>query len=342
LEKGLAKSGASPASLRAKALGEVGFIAVFQLDPRAIAMLEEALALFKELKDRSGQALAINNLAHAVMILGYRELIPTLREESEALLEEPLEDRRAGALLLLTLGMISLIEGNHEQVMIRLEEALALFREVGDLRNCSICLNIMGMVALVRGDAGRAAQALEENLRFLRQFRTKIGTVYGLIGTAGVDVLRGRPARAARLFGAADALREAIDNPVVTPLERYNYDYKSYLAAARAELGETAFEAAFSEGQALSPEQAIEYALSADEPILPAATVAEEPPPSLSPREREVALLIARGLTNRQIAKELVISERTVTTHVDHILSKLGATSRTQVAAWIAGQQLLP
>ena len=62
---------------------------------------------------------------------------------------------------------------------------------------------------------------------------------------------------------------------------------------------------------------------------------------ALTPREREVVLLVASGLTNRQIAGELTISERTVTTHVDHILRKLGVTSRSRIAAWAVGQ-LLP
>ena len=110
----------------------------------------------------------------------------------------------------------------------------------------------------------------------------------------------------------------------------------------RAALGEAAFEAAFSEGRAMSPEQAIEYALSAEEPAPPAASVPKESPPDLSRREWEVALLIAQGLTNRRIAGELAISQRTVTTHVGHILNKLGATSRAQVAAWIAEQRPLP
>ena len=67
------------------------------------------------------------------------------------------------------------------------------------------------------------------------------------------------------------------------------------------------------------------------------------PPASpLSPREREVAALIARGLTNRDIAAALVIAERTADTHVQHILNKLGFRARAQVAAWAAGQGLAP
>jgi non-specific serine/threonine protein kinase len=92
----------------------------------------------------------------------------------------------------------------------------------------------------------------------------------------------------------------------------------------------------------MSPEQAIDYALSPDEPEQPAAPVPEEPSPALTRREREIAALVARGLTNRQISEALSISERTVTTHVDHILTKLGASSRAQVAAWMVEQRTLP
>jgi DNA-binding CsgD family transcriptional regulator len=165
----------------------------------------------------------------------------------------------------------------------------------------------------------------------LRRLKDKIGTFYSLTGAAGVAVLRGRPARAARLFGAAEAVRKAVGHPV-QPLKRVNYDYESYAASVRAELGEASFEAAFSEGRAMSPEQAIEYALSADEPAPPAASAPEDSPPVLTAREEEVAALIARGLTNRRIAEELSISERTVDTHVGHILKKLGLHSREQVA----------
>ena len=61
-------------------------------------------------------------------------------------------------------------------------------------------------------------------------------------------------------------------------------------------------------------------------------------PGPLTRREREVAALIARGLTNRQIAEELFIAERTADTHVEHILAKLGLGSRTQVATWVVEQ----
>jgi DNA-binding NarL/FixJ family response regulator len=67
-------------------------------------------------------------------------------------------------------------------------------------------------------------------------------------------------------------------------------------------------------------------------------TAAPAPAPALTARETEVAALIVRGWSNRQIADRLVISERTVDTHVAHILAKLGFAARSQIAVWASGQ----
>jgi non-specific serine/threonine protein kinase len=122
------------------------------------------------------------------------------------------------------------------------------------------------------------------------------------------------------------------------------YDYEGYIAAAHAGLGEAAFEAAWAEGRAMTPEEAVEYALSKGEerkspalvPVAEQQSPADEPTERLTSREREIALLIARGLTNRRIASELSISERTVENHVRKILKKLGFPSRARIAAWVA------
>jgi DNA-binding NarL/FixJ family response regulator len=88
----------------------------------------------------------------------------------------------------------------------------------------------------------------------------------------------------------------------------------------------------------MSTEQAVELALAAEQPL------PEQPDQSqhgskqhvteLSPREQQVAALLAQGLTNRQIAEQLVVTDRTVAAHIEHILDKLGFASRHQVAAW--------
>lgn len=102
---------------------------------------------------------------------------------------------------------------------------------------------------------------------------------------------------------------------------------------------------AIADGRALSLEDAVAFALSADESLAaehPAAVPAGPARSPLTAREQEVAVLLARGLTNRQIAEELVISLHTAERHVENILDKLGCTSRTQVAGWAIGQGLAP
>jgi non-specific serine/threonine protein kinase len=110
----------------------------------------------------------------------------------------------------------------------------------------------------------------------------------------------------------------------------------------RAQLGEAAFEAAWAEGQAMTFEQAVAYAQSAFD----AGDLSTHHPQrartfhsadDLTRRERDVALRVAEGKSNRAIAEELVITERTVEGHVSNILAKRGFRSRAQIAAWVAG-----
>jgi non-specific serine/threonine protein kinase len=148
--------------------------------------------------------------------------------------------------------------------------------------------------------------------------------------------------RAARLWGAAEALLKAIEvTAYVYAPDRSHY--QSQVTAARAQIDDdAAWETAWAEGRAMTPEQAVEYATSGEEPTPLTAPVPEKPPTSsLTRREREVAILVARELTNRQIASELTLSERTVETHVRNILSKLGLRSRAQLAPWLTEQGLL-
>jgi DNA-binding NarL/FixJ family response regulator len=102
-------------------------------------------------------------------------------------------------------------------------------------------------------------------------------------------------------------------------------------------------EKAFEEGKAMGLEEAVEYALSEEisTPVLPAPDrPSADASSSLTNREEEVATLVARALTNRQIASELSISEHTVATHVARILKKLGLSSRSQLSTWIVERRL--
>ncbi len=103
----------------------------------------------------------------------------------------------------------------------------------------------------------------------------------------------------------------------------------------RRALGQRIFEAAHREGGSLNLDAAIAYALGEEPETAPATT---GPSTELTKRERQVADLVAEGLTNKAIAARLVISQRTAQGHVEHVLAKLGFTSRAQIAAWVVEQ----
>jgi DNA-binding NarL/FixJ family response regulator len=142
-----------------------------------------------------------------------------------------------------------------------------------------------------------------------------------------------RHQRAANLLGAADTLWIYLGLPITSYLHLVGY-HNTCEQRIRDALGDAAFEQALHDGQALSYEDAISYAL--DEPRQPSPVRRQDEPTLLTRREQQVADLLALGLSNKDIAGTLVISQRTAETHVEHILTKLGFASRAQVAAWRA------
>lgn len=141
---------------------------------------------------------------------------------------------------------------------------------------------------------------------------------------------QGEPVRSARLWGAAETLRETI-GVALGPAERYHYG--PYIAVAREGMDAAAWEAALAEGRAMTTERAVEYALSEKEPVAPTESLRNAPQVELTRREKEVAALVARGLSNRQVASALTISERTADKHVANILKKLDLHSRQEISA---------
>jgi predicted ATPase/DNA-binding SARP family transcriptional activator/DNA-binding CsgD family transcriptional regulator len=348
LERGLARGGAAPKPTLAKALYEAGWIELFQGDyERAIALLEEGLTLFRELGDRRGVATSLVNLGFAALHLGDRERTAALRQEVEALRGEPLE-RGTLAWLTTFLGVTALYEGDYERSGALARESLAIYRELGDRRGMSLCHFDLGFIELIRSNHESAAALLEESVRVLRGSEDKFCLAYGIFGLAAVAAARAQPRRAARLWGAAEAIREQIGVVSLTHLELHAYDYEGRVSAARNMLGdEGAWEEAFAQGRTMSAEEAAEYALS--EEVAPAP---ESPPASgerddplttdlLTAREGEVAAMVAQGMSNRQIAQELYLSERTIEHHVSKILRKVGLSSRSQLSTWVTERTLL-
>jgi non-specific serine/threonine protein kinase len=241
------------------------------------------------------------------------------------------------------LGNTALAAGDADEADALYGAALAAFREAGDGPGAANALLGRGLAAFERGDRAAARRLVRESM--LLQRRTGAGRwiPWMLDGFAALARRDGRLDRAARLLGLAAALRSSFRDVFgADPFVRTARDQDT--AAARAALGEAAFAAAWAEGEAMSLDEATGYTLDDESasdatPAVPSATAPDRPAGPgglLSPREREVAALIARGYTNRRIAAALVVAETTAERHVANILAKLGAHARSEVAAWAA------
>jgi non-specific serine/threonine protein kinase len=239
------------------------------------------------------------------------------------------------------LGFAAEVEYKHEETRLRWKEALAIYRELGDVRNIARVLPSLGMITLSHHDVEEAAGCFEEGLAMVRDIRYKTMIFFHLMGLAAVGALRGQARRTAKLYGAGEVLQET-GGFSFAALASSEYDYEGYLDLVRARLEDEEFEAAWAEGRRMSIEDAVEYALSTEDATAASgARVRAENLDPLTRREREVAFLIGQGLTNRQIAQELAITERTVETHVSRILRKLELRSRTQIATRMIEQGLI-
>ena len=333
LERALRASSSPPLDVKIKALDEAGYIAIWQGQyEKAVALLEESFAASKQLGDRLRIVASLWGLGNGLLQLdGSRERVDALCEEAEALREEPLDPPQAVAPLLLFLGFVELDRGHPDRMAELLEEALLQFRELGDLRGAGMCVTVMGQVALDEGNVERAGSMFEDAAHVLRELKDIVGSVYTVLGLAGVAGWRGDGVRSAKLWGAAEALREA-EGFTMSPWTLSNLAYERHLAHARSLLDQAAWEAAWSEGRTMTAQEAMSYALEPGPAQEEQASPEPSYPAGLSPREAEVLKLVAGGLSNAQIAKELYISPRTVERHLNSIYHKADVSSRVAAA----------
>ena len=169
----------------------------------------------------------------------------------------------------------------------------------------------------------------------MRVIDDPIGVAECLDAMSWIEASQGKAARAATLLRAAEAAWAAIP-AVLQPALRGHHDVA--LRRARQALPHDAYTTAFAKGSAMDQAEAIAFALGESPRPAPRDTRTGASPGPLTRREQDVAALVARGLSNSQIAATLVISARTVETHVQHIMDKLGCSSRAQIAAWSAAR----
>ncbi len=254
LEKG---QDAGPA-LRARALYSAGIMALGQGDnEKAKTYYEESLALFKELGNKQGMSWALNDLGILMEAqLDYDGAEVLVRESLD--LKRQLGDKRDVGVALANLGDILRYKNDYAQAMVLLEEGVSILREVKDTYGLATTIGALGMTVLYQGDKGRAAVFFKESLALSMELGYMMQVAGCLGGLAAVSRAERQFERAAKIFGAVQSLLDTM-NTALHPGDRN--DYEQNLAEVRAQLIEEEFKAAWAEGQALSIEQAIEYAL---------------------------------------------------------------------------------
>jgi len=327
----------APTTARARALLINSQLALWQGDPAAATRL---LGEGEELARRFG---AGAELAHARHLRGARATfagdLPAAVEHldrARALLAEaphPAPDLRLHVLC--ALAVAAGLAGRLELAGAARDEALTLTELRGGGVHRVQALSAAGLIAWLQGDLSRAHAQELESIRLRQAWASddRYSTAQCLEMLAWITADQGRHLRAATLLGVAETLWTDIGTSI-TAFGHYLDHHDACERRLRTALGDAAFTDAVQAGRAMTYQEALGYTL--DEPAEPARAPRSRASAPLTRRERQVADLIAQGLSNREVAASLVISPRTAESHVENILTKLGFTNRTQVAAWAA------
>jgi non-specific serine/threonine protein kinase len=319
---------AEPTTTRAKGLAVAGYLAAVQADPvAAIPLLQEARAVATVL-DEPGTA------AFATQYLGLVELFSGKYDSADRLLRTAAADRRRlgedrfAAFAMADVGAAAFFRGDLDIAGMAFTESLTL-NSGGDPWTRSHALWGLGLVRWRTGALAEAEQLQREALNLIRRVDDRSGIALGIHALAWLAAAHGDWHRAARLAGAAEATWRSIPARSPEPLRPFIDECTRQGSEA---LGVAHWQAEYDRGGSLEREAALALALRE----APPATPPQRDDSKLTRRQREVAQLVAQGLTDREVAARLSISIRTAESHVEQILARLGFRSRAQVAAWVA------
>lgn len=301
----------------------------------AFKITEQIIRFYRESGPSFYLGMALLSQGGTAIELGDYAIARKLLDESLALARQDGDAFRM-AHSLNFLGDLARLEQNYAEAANAYESGVNLLRELGTERDLASLLANLGYARLRLGDVERAHRLFGESMALHQAQQNRPGMAECLIGFAATAVMSGQPAGGARLLASAAAINQQsfisqASHP--SPWKVTQMEFEWYLERAHDQLTEARFQAEQTAGQALSLEQAIQYAQNLS--LKPAATLpAREQQDGLTGREREVAALIAQGQSNSEIAAELVLSKRTVEKHIANILSKLSLTSRAQIVRW--------
>ncbi|MGB8344141.1 MAG: tetratricopeptide repeat protein [Ktedonobacteraceae bacterium] len=315
---------------------------------QARVLLEEVLARQRALRNKAGISSALYQLAQ--VIFGAEE--PPPEHKIRLLLEEGLDlagevgDKRAAAAMQGMLGWLSFRQGNLTVARLRVEECLKFFREGGDRSITGNYLALLAQIMAAQQDYPAAQALFKESLAIAAEIGEQDDEISAvcLEGMATMAVAQDYHAWAVRLWAAAAAWRAAIQFPEMPAMRVLR---GRECAAVRAFLGDALFETLWAEGYAMSPEEALSArwlpsSVGADLSRPPAQKKKSlSYPAGLSAREVDVLRLVAQGLSDAEVAEQLIVSPRTVTTHLTSIYNKLGVNSRAAATRFAVEHHLI-
>ena len=331
LDQLLAHGEASPRT-QVRALSLRGWLSIVQGDPAAARpWLRRAIATARDTGQPAELSQALSIAANAENQSGNPTGARGLLDEAEAITAS-ISDYAATIEFVQASAVHAFFANDLGAATVTSSEGMRLSRDAGDIFYLASMLRNVAAIALTNGDLDEASAGASEALRVARQFDDRIAEFYVLAAMSWLVASSGQPRLAANLLGAAHTIGAGAGAKIVGPHAPYQTQARE--SALRA-LGAAKFEAEFEAGKRLDRHAAVRLALGESEQREAAAFPGTDAGP-LAKREVEVAGLVAEGLSNKQIAVQLFISERTVATHVGHILNKLGFNSRAQIATWIS------
>ncbi|RSM63874.1 LuxR family transcriptional regulator [Kibdelosporangium aridum] len=336
LDRALAQDTVSTRA-RATALWINAHLAVVQGDlPAATAMAQEAQDWAQRWGDKTV-------LAYAVFVQGAAARFNSDLRHARALLEdavarfEALGERNSTVVIAyVTLIGAAVSQGDLARAVTLGQQSLALCEPHGEQWARAYTLYALSLAEWQQGELAQARTHARDGLRVVHTFNDTVGIVLLVERLAWIAGTAGEHERAAVLLGAASTIWPRVGGQPLFGSQHYLAAHEACEQQAHRTLGNRAFQAAFRRGADLDLDQAVAYALGEKpEPTTPTLAGTGTAGTSLTRRERQVAELVAEGLSNKDIAARLVIAQRTAEGHVARILTKLGFTTRTQLAAWV-------
>lgn len=315
---------------------------------QARALLEEVVIQHRALNNKAGLIGALYQLAQ--VLFGAEERYPVQRIRS--LLDEGLElaqelgDRRGEASMQGLLGWIVGSQGHLAQARSLIEDCLRFYKQGGDREITGHYLAILAGIVTAQGDYAAARSLLEESLAVGKEIGSKTEIIaVALEGMAELALAQADRPWAVRLWGAAAQWREASQFSML-PSQRLAYEHR--VQEVRQFLGKKAFTTLWDDGRTLTldevwPSRYRPLPYQHEIVVTPPQSrqKSSEYPAGLSAREVEVLCLVAQGLSDAQIAEQLIIGTRTINTHLTSIYHKLGVNSRSAAVRFAAEHQLL-